>query len=74
MKKIPLHWSIMLGMIIGVVVGALFTQFEAGPKFISNWIKPFGTIFINALKLIAMPLILASMIKGVYDLKDISKL
>ena len=74
MKKIPLHWSIMLGMILGVVVGALFTQFEAGPKFISNWIKPFGTIFINALKLIAMPLILASLIKGVSDLKDISKL
>ena len=74
MKKIPLHWSIMLGMILGVLVGALFTQFEAGPKFISNWIKPFGTIFINALKLIAMPLILASLIKGVSDLKDISKL
>lgn len=74
MKKIPLHWSIMLGMILGVVVGALFTQFEAGPKFISNWITPFGTIFINALKLIAMPLILASLIKGVSDLKDISKL
>jgi proton glutamate symport protein len=74
MKKIPLHLSIMLGMILGVLVGALFTQFEAGPKFISNWIKPFGTIFINALKLIAMPLILASLIKGVSDLKDISKL
>ncbi|MDA8763822.1 dicarboxylate/amino acid:cation symporter [Flavobacteriaceae bacterium] len=74
MKKIPLHWSIMLGMILGVWVGALFTTFEAGPKLISDWVKPFGTIFINALKLIAMPLILGSLIKGVSDLKDISRL
>ena len=61
-------------MILGVLVGAIFTQFESGPQLISNWVKPFGTIFINALKLIAMPLILASLIKGVSDLKDISKL
>jgi Na+/H+-dicarboxylate symporter len=74
MKKIPLHWSILLGMIIGVGVGVVFTTFEAGPKFIFDWVKPFGTIFINALKLIAMPLILGSLIKGVSDLKDISKL
>ena len=74
MKKIPLHWIIMLGMILGVLVGAVFTTFEAGPKLISHWVKPFGTIFINALKLIAMPLILGSLIKGVSDLKDISRL
>jgi proton glutamate symport protein len=74
MKKIPLHWSIMLGMVLGVLVGVIFTQFESGPQLISNWVKPFGTIFIKALKLIAMPLILASLIKGVSDLKDISKL
>ena len=39
-----------------------------------DWIKPFGTIFINVLKLIAVPLILASLIKGVSDLKDITQL
>ncbi|MDX1479846.1 MAG: dicarboxylate/amino acid:cation symporter, partial [Saprospiraceae bacterium] len=39
-----------------------------------DWIKPFGTIFINALKLIAVPLIIASLLKGVSDLKDISQL
>ena len=64
----------MLGMILGVLVGSVFTTFEVGPKLISHWVKPFGTIFINALKLIAMPLILGSLIKGVSDLKDISKL
>ena len=74
MKKIPLYWSIMLGMAFGILVGVIFTTFESGPKLISHWIKPFGTIFINALKLIAMPLILGSLIKGVSDLKDISSL
>lgn len=39
-----------------------------------NWIKPFGSIFINLLKLIAIPLIVASLIKGVSDLSDISSL
>ena len=74
MKKIPLHWTILLGMTFGVLVGVIFTTFESGPQMISHWVKPFGTIFINALKLIAMPLILGSLIKGVSDLKDISRL
>jgi Na+/H+-dicarboxylate symporter len=47
---------------------------DGGKGFVSDWIKPFGTIFINLLKLIAVPLILASLIKGVSDLKDISKI
>ena len=50
------------------------TNFDWGMKFIQDWIKPFGKIFINSLKLIAIPLILAALIKGVSDLKDISKL
>lgn len=45
-----------------------------GALFVKNWIKPFGNMFINALKLIAVPLILASLIKGISDLKDIAKL
>ena len=61
-------------MVLGVLCGIAFTQFEGGVQLVSDWIKPFGTIFINALKLIAMPLILGSLIKGVSDLKDISKL
>jgi Na+/H+-dicarboxylate symporter len=74
MKKLALHWQIILGMVLGVVVALLLNNFSWGAKFIGDWIKPFGTIFINALKLIAVPLILASLIKGVSDLKDISSL
>jgi len=74
MKKLALHWQILLGMLFGVLFAILFIQFSWGKQFIVDWIKPFGNIFINLLKLIAVPLILASLIKGVSDLKDISKL
>ncbi|WP_299059222.1 dicarboxylate/amino acid:cation symporter [uncultured Polaribacter sp.] len=74
MKKLALHWKILLGMFLGVLVGILMTNFDWGMKFVQDWIKPFGKIFINSLKLIAIPLILAALIKGVSDLKDISKL
>lgn len=74
MKKLALHWKILIGMFAGVVLGVLLSFTDWGPQLIKDWIKPFGTIFINLLKLIAMPLILASLIKGVSDLKDISKL
>lgn len=74
MKKLALHWQILIGIFAGVVLGVLLSFTDWGPQLIKDWIKPFGTIFINLLKLIAMPLILASLIKGVSDLKDISKL
>ncbi|MDA9976597.1 dicarboxylate/amino acid:cation symporter [Polaribacter sp.] len=74
MKKLALHWKILLGMALGVVLGIIMTNFDWGMKFIQDWIKPFGKIFISSLKLIAIPLILAALIKGVSDLKDISKL
>ena len=69
-----LHWKIIIGMALGVVFGLIMSQTSFGSDLIKDWIKPFGTIFINLLKLIAMPLILASLVKGISDLKDISKL
>ena len=74
MKKLALHWQILLGMVFGVLFAFILIQFTWGKDIIVDWIKPFGTIFINLLKLIAVPLILASLIKGISDLKDISKL
>ena len=68
-----LHWKILIGMLLGVIFGFLMLQVEWGAAFIAAWIKPLGTIFVKLLKLIAVPLILASLIKGISDLKDISK-
>jgi len=74
MGKVALHWKILIGIGVGVLFGVLFLQFSGGKEFIVDWVKPFGTIFINLLKLIAIPLIVVSLIKGVSDLQDISKL
>ena len=74
MKKLALHWKILIGMALGVLFGLVMSYVGGGSQFVGDYIKPFGTIFINLLKLIAIPLILASLIKGVSDLKDISKL
>ncbi len=74
MKKLALHWKILIGMILGIGFGFIMNSIDGGKGFVTDWIKPFGTIFINLLKLIAVPLILASLIKGISDLKDISKI
>ena len=74
MKKLALHWKILLGMGLGVLFGLGMSFVDSGEFIVRDYVKPFGTIFINLLKLIAIPLILASLIKGVSDLKDISKL
>jgi Na+/H+-dicarboxylate symporter len=73
MKKMALHWKILIGMLSGVLFGVLMLNINGGDLFVNNWIKPLGTIFVKLLKLIAIPLILASLIKGISDLKDISK-
>lgn len=68
-----LHWKILIGMLTGVLFGIIMLNINGGDLFVNNWIKPLGTIFVKLLKLIAIPLILASLIKGISDLKDISK-
>ncbi|MPR36120.1 dicarboxylate/amino acid:cation symporter [Salmonirosea aquatica] len=74
MKKLALHWQILIGMVLGILAGYVFSRFAWGSNFVVAWIKPWGTIFINLLKLIAIPLIVASLIKGVSDLDDIRQL
>ena len=74
MKKLALHWKIIIGMVLGILFGFIMNSISGGKNFVADWIAPFGKIFINLLKLIAVPLILASLIKGISDLKDISKI
>lgn len=73
MKKIPLHTQILLSLVLGLVYGVVAVQF-GWLDFTHNWINPWGTIFVRLLKLIAVPLVLASLIVGVASLSDIQKL
>ena len=68
-----LHWQIVLGLILGLGWG-LLSSATGFNEFTTNFIKPFGTIFINLLKLIAIPLVLASLVVGVTSLNDTAKL
>jgi len=89
MKNLALHWKILIGMALGIILPLILLQIpffsetitiDSGKTdsrlgaFVSDWIKPFGSIFINSLKLIAVPLIIVSLIKGISEIKDISSL
>lgn len=67
-----MHWKIVIGMALGILFGLLMTLFSWGKELVNDWIAPFGVIFIRLLKLIAIPLIFTSLVKGISDLKDIS--
>ena len=68
-----LHWQIIIGLVLGLIYG-VFAAVAGWADFTSDWIAPFGVIFLNLLKLIAVPLILASLISGVASLSDLKKL
>lgn len=71
-RKTPLYIRILLGMILGIVAGVIALYLN-GANFVTDWVKPWGTIFIRLLQLIAVPLVFISLLKGVTGLKDISR-
>ncbi|MFI3263913.1 MAG: dicarboxylate/amino acid:cation symporter [Rikenellaceae bacterium] len=73
MKNIPLYVKILFGMVLGVLAGLIFVKLGA-EQFVSDFVAPFGTIFINLLKMVAVPLVLFSLIKGVTGLGEIKNL
>jgi len=72
-KRLPLWAKIIIGMALGLIWGMIATRTGLS-KFTIDWIKPWGTIFLKLLKLIAVPLIFVSLVKGISSLTDISKL
>ena len=73
MKKLALHWQVIIGLILGTIY-AFFAVKLGWNQFTLDYIMPFGTIFISLLKLIAVPLVLFSVISGIISLKDVTKL
>ena len=68
-----LHWKIIIGLVLGIVYGVVAATYGWG-GFTSDWIAPFGIVFINLLKLIAIPLVISSLVTGVASLSDLKKL
>lgn len=69
-KKLSLPILIMLGMVLGILMGI---PFQKNPEFAVEYIKPFGTLFLNLIKMIVVPVVLCSIISGVISMKDIRK-
>ena len=69
-KKMGLPMMIFIAMVAGILVGLCFL---GNPDVTTNYIKPIGTIFINLLKFIVVPIVLLSLICGMISMKDIRK-
>lgn len=73
-KKLPLYVQILIGLVLGLFWGLASAWFKFPTSLTIEFIKPLGTIFVTLLKMIAVPLVLASLIVGVASLHDIRKL
>ena len=71
-KKMPLAAQIFIGLLLGIVVGIILLA-AGKPEWASSYLKPFGTIFLNLIKFIVVPIVLTSIISGVISLKDVRK-
>ena len=69
-RKLSLPAWIFIGMLAGILVGLLFTK---NAQFTTDWIKPIGTIYINLLKFLVVPVVLFSIADGVISLKDLRR-
>ena len=69
----PLHNKIILGLILGLILG-IVSVFGGIGSIITDWVMPFGTIFVKMLKLVAVPLIFVSLVSGISNLRDTAKL
>ena len=74
MKKIPLYLQIIIGLFLGITWGVVANITNIPGQISHDWIEPIGIIFIRLLKMIAVPLVIASLIVGIANLNDISKL
>ena len=75
-KKLSLGVWIMIGLVAGIAVGAILWAAmgaENATNFTASYLKPFGDIFVNLLKFIVVPLVLLSIMDGMFSMGDIGK-
>ncbi|CAN5213963.1 dicarboxylate/amino acid:cation symporter [soil metagenome] len=61
MKKIALHWQILIGLVIGILIGYFFPD-------LTHYLQWMGVIFLRALKMIIVPLLLTSIMSGIINI------
>lgn len=71
--RLPMHIKIMIGIGAGTLIGLLAARWGCS-GVVLTWLKPLGTVFVNLLKLLAVPLVLVSLVDGVTGLRDLRNL
>ena len=69
----PLAMWIFVGLVVGVAAGLVLMAVHGGVGIAKSYIKPWGTIFLNLLKFIVVPIVLFSIASGVISMQDISR-
>ena len=69
-KKLSLAMQIFIALVLAIIVGLLLQKYA---DFAENYIKPFGTIFLNLVKFIVVPIVLFSIMSGIISMRDIKK-
>lgn len=72
--KLALHTKILIGLLLGLLLSVIILYFNLSTNWVIDWIKPIGSIFINLLKMVAVPLVITSVVIGIANLSDVSKL
>ena len=72
-KKMPLACWIFIGLVVGVALGLILMMVPNGVDLAKSYVKPWGTIFLNLLKFVVVPIVLFSIASGVISMQDISK-
>ena len=71
LSRLSITGRIMLALLLAVIAGYFLQDYTT---FVNEYIKPFGTIFLNLLKFIVVPMVLLSIISGILSMKDVSKI
>ena len=69
-KKLHFSVKVMIGLLLGIIAGIIL---QAKPEIANTYIKPFGTLYLNAIKMVIVPMVLSSIIVGACGLGDVKK-
>ncbi len=73
--RLSLAWQILIGLVLGIAIGALLNHFSAEKAWwITNVLQPAGDIFIRLIKMIVIPIVIASLVVGIAGVGDAKKL
>ena len=69
-KKLSLTWQSTIGLVLGILLGLLLQNHASVAE---TYIKPIGTVYLNLIKMVVVPVVLLSIMQGIISLQDIRR-